>query len=54
MTYELKSPMFCCLSQVTYGPRVQAKAVYCSAAFSFIIVEGRRVSMCFIGQQWRG
>lgn len=42
MTDELKSPMFSCLSQVTYGPRVQAKPVDCGTSFYFSLVEGRR------------
>jgi len=52
VTYELKSPIFCCLSQLTYGARVQAKAVDCGASFSFPMVEGRRVSLCSTGQQY--
>lgn len=53
MTDELKSAVFCCLSQVTYGPRVPAKAVDCGASFSFALGEGRTVSVCSTGQQYR-
>lgn len=53
MTDELKSPMFCCLSRVTYGIRAQAKVVDCGASFSSALVEGRRVSVCSTGQQYR-